>query len=218
MKGLMIKDLKSLSKQKYFFAFVLIFIVLQLIGSGSTSFLIGYFTMMCAASTNITLNYDQADNGYAFIFYHPINRSDYVAQKYLLSIIITTTAWVIGNTSVLLYGLISKTEISILELFLGTAVILFLALLMTAFMLPLQLKYNNEKARTVFMGVIGGIIAIGIIVSKSIQDPREIGFAIKNMYSMASFEIIMLGVSALTLSILFLSYLVSLRIMKNKEF
>lgn len=68
MKGLFVKDIELMKQQKQFFILVIVMgVILNLAGSGSVSFAIGYFTFVTAIFAITTISYDEFDNGLAFL-------------------------------------------------------------------------------------------------------------------------------------------------------
>ena len=69
MKGLFVKDIELMKQQKQFFILVVVMgVILNLAGSGSVSFAIGYFTFVTAIFAITTISYDEFDNGLAFSY------------------------------------------------------------------------------------------------------------------------------------------------------
>ena len=99
MKGLFVKDIELMKQQKQFFILVIVMgVILNLAGSGSVSFAIGYFTFVTAIFAITTISYDEFDNGLAFLMTLPVTRKQYVAEKYLLGAGLTAVAWGIEVT------------------------------------------------------------------------------------------------------------------------
>ena len=72
MKGLFVKDIELMKQQKQFFVLVVVMgVILNLAGSGSVSFAIGYFTIVTAIFAITTISYDEFDNGLAFLMTLP---------------------------------------------------------------------------------------------------------------------------------------------------
>ena len=94
MKGLFVKDIELMKQQKQYFILVIVMgVILNLAGSGSVSFAIGYFTFVTAIFAITTISYDEFDNGLAFLMTLPVTRKQYVAEKYLLGAGLTAAAW-----------------------------------------------------------------------------------------------------------------------------
>ena len=73
MKGLFVKDIELMKQQKQYFILVIVMgVILNLAGSGSVSFAIGYFTFVTAIFAITTISYDEFDNGLSLIhiLYH----------------------------------------------------------------------------------------------------------------------------------------------------
>ena len=83
-----------MNQQIQFFVLVVVMgVILNLAGSGSVSFAIGYFTIVTAIFAITTISYDEFDYGLAFLMTLPVTRKQYVAEKYLLGAGLTAAAW-----------------------------------------------------------------------------------------------------------------------------
>lgn len=83
MKGLMVKDLRLLANQKQFFLIVVFMSVMLIISGQNMFFIVSYGTMICSFFTISTINYDEFNNGYEFLFTMPISRWGYVFETIL---------------------------------------------------------------------------------------------------------------------------------------
>ncbi|MGN1345195.1 MAG: ABC-2 transporter permease, partial [Eubacteriales bacterium] len=168
MRGLIQKDLCLLLQRSR--------ILLVLIGTGAlmgfstdSSFVIGYLTMICAILTVGTISYDEFDNGYPFLLTLPITKRTYVMGKYLFCMLGGLTGWCIAVVLFLGCTLIKGNAISTSDLLETIAFIPVLGLI-TALLLPLQLKYGAEKSRLAIAVVGGGAWALGYFVMKYLPD------------------------------------------------
>ena len=91
IKGLMIKDFKLMRSQMKFFLIIMIlwgvFMTTQL---NMVNFFVGYVAILCSFMTISTFNYDEFENGSAYLLTLPISRRDYIFGKYLFGLLITT--------------------------------------------------------------------------------------------------------------------------------
>ena len=86
MKGLFIKDLRLMMMQKRFFIMILLIAISMVAVTGDISFIVGYLTFICPLFCISTISYDEFDNGYAFLFTLPIQKKDYVKEKYAFAL------------------------------------------------------------------------------------------------------------------------------------
>ena len=86
--------------------------------------------------------------------------------------------------------------------------------LITAIMLPLQLKYGAEKSRLVIAIVAGGALALGYIGTKLLPANSQISAFLSEINDFT----IMVGIWVIGLAALLISYMFSLHIMDKKEY
>ena len=204
MKGLLIKDFKLMKNQKNFF-FIMIFIAAaMLFAEFESTFVVSYFTMIASMFVLSTISYDEYDNGYAFLFSMPFSRTSYVKEKYVFSILVGGGAWLL---SVVLSGIlitIRNPQISVL--------------LFAAVMIPVQLKFGGERGRVALLLTVGVAVLGSMGVIKLLEILQVDLDAV--LASMNTLNMMQIGGAAGIFSIVLLaiSYRISCRVMKNKEF
>lgn len=161
MLGLMRKDLCLLLQRSR--ALVIMVGVGVIIGfSTDGGFLMGYLTMISTILSIGTISYDEFDNGYPFLLTLPVTRKRYVTAKYLFCLASNLAGW--AAASVIFAGccLVKGEGFRMAQL---TDALAFLPLagLMTAVMLPLQLKYGAEKSRLALAVLAGVVVALGYV-------------------------------------------------------
>lgn len=161
MLGLMRKDLCLLLQRSR--ALVVMVGVGVLIGlSTDGAFMIGYLTMISAILSIGTISYDEFDNGYPFLMTLPVTRKSYVLAKYVFCLLTCLAGWALA--SVIFAGCCIARGVGFgMEQLAETLSFLPVAGLLTALMLPLQLKYGAEKSRLALAVVCGGIVALGYV-------------------------------------------------------
>lgn len=209
MFGLMRKDLCLLLQRSR--ALIVMVGVGILIGfSTDGGFMIGYLTMISAILTIGTISYDEFDNGYPFLLTLPVTRRSYVTAKYLFCLLGDLVGW--AAASVIYAGCcLAKGEGFGPEQLTESLAFLPVAALMTAVMLPLQLKYGAEKSRLALAILFGGILALGYVGTKLF--PGLSGSL--SGVSDAAFGGALVGACIAALAV---STLCSLGIMEKKEF
>ena len=99
MKGLFYKDFCYIKESKFLLVFLVVF------GFGfsyfykNPNFVLGYFSIFPSIMLMSTLNYDSYNHGLTTLFTLPINRKDYLKQKYLLGFILGIFFLIIASTS-----------------------------------------------------------------------------------------------------------------------
>ncbi len=161
MLGMMRKDLCLLLQRSR--AMLMMAGVGIIIGfSTDGSFMIGYLTMISAILTIGTISYDEFDNGYLFLLTLPVTRRSYVTAKYIFCFLGDLVGW--AAASVIYAGCcLAKGAGLGMEQLAAALVFLPVVGLMSAVMLPLQLKYGAEKSRLALAVLAGVVVALGYV-------------------------------------------------------
>lgn len=217
MRGLFVKDFELLLVQKKFYGMVLVVGIILNFMTGNF-FASSYIMMFCAMFVTTTVSYDEFENGYGFLMTLPIQRKDYVKEKYLFGLITGFGAWVLGLAMEMVCILIQKSETKISEL-LGTSLLMWsVGLAMIAVMLPFFLKFGPEKGRNIVFAALGGIVGSLYVVTRI---SSRYGFDLSGIFDgVLNSKIITISLLVF-FGILFL-YMISCRIsmgiMEKKEF
>jgi len=216
MKGLLIKDFKLMKNQKNFF-FIMIFIAAaMLFAEFESTFVVSYFTMIASMFVLSTISYDEYDNGYAFLFSMPFSRTSYVKEKYIFSILMGGGAWLL---SVVLSGsFIRNPQISVMDWLPIDLLYICIVLLFAAVMIPVQLKFGGERGRVALLLTVGVAVLGSMGVIKLLEILQVDLDAV--LASMSTLNMMQIGCAAGIFSVVLLaiSYRISCRVMKNKEF
>ena len=211
MLGMMRKDLCLLLQRSR--AMLMMAGVGIIIGfSTDGSFMIGYLTMISAILTIGTISYDEFDNGYLFLLTLPVTRRSYVTAKYIFCFLGDLVGW--AAASVIYAGCcLAKGAGLGMEQLAAALVFLPVVGLMSAVMLPLQLKYGAEKSRLALAVLFGGIGVLGALGMKLFPGLPDTLRAFPEI-SGAALGAAALGAVAAAVA---LSYWISLGIMEKKE-
>lgn len=221
MKGLLIKDLKIIMNQKKFLIMYL-FVAIVLSFSMDSTFIVSYFPMVGVLLILSTITYDYQDDGFSFLMTLPINPGDYAVAKYVFSILGTICVW--GFSVILQFaGLhIQKTPYVLSTTLITDACILAMFMIIISIMIPIDIKYSTEKGRIV-MFLIFGIVMGAVIAGKGILEviSNKLGITFFDgpnpfdSFSPALFAAALYAVCVFCLSI---SMMISIRVMKKREF
>ena len=215
MKGLFVKDIELMKQQKQFFILVIVMgVILNLAGSGSSSFATGYFTFVTAIFAITTISYE-FDNGLAFLMTLPVTRKQYVAEKYLLGAGLTAAAWGITTITVVICKGVAELQGDLSEKIIGTLIYIPLALLMLAASLPLVIHFGAEKGRYIAMVMWAIIIAVVYTLIKTIGLSAD---AVDAWLNGLNRGMVLAGVALFTVIVYMGSYWGSVRLMEKKEF
>lgn len=212
MKGLFVKDIELMKQQKQFFVLVVVMgVILNLAGSGSVSFAIGYFTIVTAIFAITTISYDEFDNGLAFLMTLPVTRKQYVAEKYLLGAGLTAAAWGIEAIT----GVICKGVAELQGCLSEKIIYIPLALLMLSVSLPLVIHFGAEKGRYIAMVMWAIIIAVVYILIKTMGLSAD---AVDAWLNGLNRGMVLAGVVLFTVIVYMGSFWIGVRLMEKKEF
>lgn len=219
IKGLIIKDFKLVKSQmKFFFIIMILWGVFMTTQLNMATFFVGYVAVLCSFITLSTLNYDEFENGSAYLMTLPISRKDYIVGKYLFGMLITTIPFAVASMLSWVVLLVRGTEMRFAEYFMSIIVLIPMAYLLLALEIPLQVKFGQEKSRMISVILIGGFSAgIGIIsyMSKLVGDNGI--EAATGIVRLGTGVLVMLVVAALAV-LMWISYKISCRFMEKKEF
>lgn len=218
MKGLLIKDLKFLKNQKIFLIVVLAISIYFFVTGENTSFVLGYASAMFATLAISTLNYDEQDNGMSYLLTFPISRKMYVLEKYLFGgLMAVVTVFVEG---LFISGLVAAKSMfySFEEIAMYLSAALLIPIVMLSVMLPILIKFGAEKGRVAMLAVLGIVIAAGYSI-KMVVDILGIDILAKmDQWMQADTAITVAGIIVFAAGLFVVSYMISMAIMKRKQF
>ncbi len=214
MAGLLEKDIRLIWGNRQ--SLLLFFALAVVLGfSQDGTFILGYFPFVIIILIINTIAYDELDNGFQFLMTLPINAKTYVREKYIFSFAGGIVSWLI---SVILYfaaKIVHGTQLDVISELPVIVTFLPIIILMAAFMIPMQIKFGVEKSRAVVAGICGAIGACMLVFAKFTGQNGKNIFAFLDQ--MNGCVIVGIGI-VLTAAIAAISYLISVRIMKKKEF
>lgn len=174
MKGLLTKDFLLIVQQKNLLALYAVLAVIMSLTVTST-FLVCYFPFVAVIVAFSTISYDSFDNGLAFLMTMPGAKKNYVAEKYLLSIIMLFGSWILSIVLQLVSLVFRGQEIVMTELLVEDTIILPILVLVSSLMIPVSLKYGAEKGRLVLFIIFAAIVLVVIGGSKLFEIISESG-------------------------------------------
>ncbi len=217
MKGLLIKDMKLMLNQKKFFT-TIGFIALMLVSvAKDTTFIISYMTFIGALFTLSTINYDEFDNGNAFLFSLPVTRSRYVAEKYGFGFLMGGSCWLFSVLIAAVSGEVRKTN-SAQDTLLIALEIFPVILILLAMMLPFQLKFGGEKGRIASIAAVGIGFVVCIIAAKAAEFLKIDWYALLDSIPKLSWGAMFAVTAGIAAVLLLISVRISICIMEKKEF
>lgn len=226
MKGLLVKDYRILFTQMKTLIFILCIGVVMMLSMDSADFIVGYMLMMVMILSIGTINYDELDNGMAFLMTMPAPRKGYVMEKYLFTFFNTVGGMIAMFVLYLLTKGFFSWGLNLVEMISNLAGWLFGIMLAASLMIPLYLKFPAEKRRLI-MFILYGVIFIGIYSVKSIYVALQSGVgeevsAVIGKFIMFIEEmnpvVFCLLILALIVFMVCVSAYISIKIMQKKEF
>lgn len=221
MKGLLVKDFKILMNQKKFMI-MFFFVAIVLSFSMDSSFIVSYISMIGTILTLSTISFDYQDEGYSFLMTLPIRRGDYAIGKYAFTVLGLACFWGISLVLQFASFFIQGTEFDLTETLLADICMLPLFIFVAAVLIPIEIKFSPEKVRVVmflFFGIVLVIAMGGKALLEKLQDNTGIEFVSKleTLDAVNPLPLIM-GVLAISVIMLSISMIISVRIMEKREF
>ena len=218
MKGLLIKDIMLMKNQKQSMAFMFMMGILFMFMGDDVSMGISFVTTMFSIFSITIISYDEFDNGMSFLFTLPVNRVKYVIEKYIFGILICLTGYIGISVFAGIISVIRGIEFPFLEYLEVGAGGFVAAIMLISFMIPVQLKFGAEKSRIAMIGVVGISVALGYVLVKIMHCLNVDVEAIFEMIENIRMGILVLFMIILLIIIITISYIVSIKIMRKKEF
>ena len=144
-----------------------------------------------------------------------VNAEIDLSKKYIFSFAGGIVSWLISATLYFAAKIVHGTQLDVISELPVIVTFLPIIILMAAFMIPMQIKFGVEKSRAVVAGICGAIGACILIFAKFAGQNGKNIFAFLD--HMNGWGIVGIGI-VLTAVITAISYIISVKIMKKKEF
>lgn len=226
MKGLLVKDIKIILQNKKFFLIMLILALVMFTQgkSDNYSFIAGYTTMIFILIPINTLAYDENDKSITFLLTLPIKRDTYVTEKYIISFTFSFLSSILTTLFCAVMQPQHVTEILVMTIPVYAIMSLFIII-----MIPVRLKFGTEKSTialiifAVFIfAVLGGLKKFADIINAGnaqlLPGIKNFVMNAANAFSSLNKWFIIAALCLLWLICLMVSFLISLRCMRRKEF
>lgn len=155
MKGLLVKDIKLILRNKNIYIILMACALLVLLKSDNYSFIMGYIIMLNMIFVFNTLSFDEANKGMTYLMTMPMKRETYATEKYVLMLVFGFIGTVVGAVA----SIVRFREMA-LAILTEAAVIFIIGAFIVFIMLPLQMKFSSEKGRMIAMGGIACIACL----------------------------------------------------------
>ncbi len=218
MKALLIKDWKLLMSQKQFFLVTIVIVGAFLFTARNPAFVVSYATIMYTVFTINTISYDDYHNGMSFLMTLPVSRTDYVAEKYTFGILMGSGTSAVVMAAAAAVFKVRDTGLSAEELLLSVMTAMLVAVFFLAFTIPVQLKFGAEKGRMALMAV--SMLCFVLVMGGAVLAER-MGWKAGDLFEKveeAPLGMVVCAMGAGCVCILLLSAVISLRVLKQREF
>ncbi|MDD2217432.1 MAG: ABC-2 transporter permease [Eubacteriales bacterium] len=207
MIGLIIKDFLNLKKQAQIISIiVVIYMMISFLGE-NVSMLVGMIMLLSAMLPLTALAYDERSGWDKFALTMPVSRREVVASKYTFAIIVIGVASVISFISMMAFDSLDISTELIVSAFILSFCILYISLL-----LPVAFKLGAEKAR--YAMFIVAFTPVIVVSAYAKINPEGLGT------NFTELNFAMIALISLTVAVVcfVISYMVSIKIYKAKEF
>jgi len=216
MKGLLIKDIRTIMQQKSTLLLMWLVGVFMLFTYDSYAFSITYIMVVTGTLTMTTISYDDFNKGMTFLMTLPITRSMYIKSKYLFmvgNLILNAVAIIILSMVAIS---VRKMPVEFNEVLLTTIMSICCLGLFLAVILPFLFKYGAEKGRVVLFIMVGAVTAVAFAISKVMPEANLEGLLSKmDQIPVPVITVIVVGIVAV---LLLVSMSISTSIIKKKEY
>lgn len=210
MLGLIKKDFLMIKANLKATAIIyIIFLIMIFQGTLDSVFIIPLIGIMLFIST---FSYDDFNNWNAFAVALPNGRKNVVKAKYIASLILTVVLSIISIASSTLISYTRNNNIDILEIISGLMGTLLSCIIIISLLYPIIFKFGSTNGRIILFVVIFAFAGIISIVSNYIDMSSFV-----NLINMLD-KYWYIGIPLIAVIFLGISYLISNKIYKNKEF
>lgn len=219
MKGLLIKDIRLLKNQgRTLFILLALMIAITFAMSGSSSMPCTCIIFILSILGLNTISYDEYDNGLSFLFVLPVTKKQYVHEKYLFTLGVLVCSAAAGLLISMALWALGGREDSLREIFITCGICAAATAVFLSVAFPLKFKFEGEKGRMIIPVVFG---LGGVIIIFLAQQAEKLPAGVRQNLYLAAQKLGTGGVIAVIAGVIILlfsvSWLVSLRIIENRE-
>lgn len=217
MRGLLEKDICLLTKKvKYLLGLIAIFFWIGILME--SSFLIAYTPIIVTLIVMSTIGSDEADNGMAFLMTLPCSPSDYAKEKYALNTCFGLITSVLVIVVKIVAAMVQGSGDTILDCVRAGIITIPIWALLMAILIPINLKFGNSKGQIVMFVIFAAIMAIVLFGAKLLGTTGLDTAELLNKLATTPAWILCSILAIITACALFISIMVSVKIMNNKEY
>ena len=204
MKGLLLKDLYMIWKNfRIYFVICLAFLFIGVWSSNSFFFV--YPAVMGSMVPINILSFDEKSGWDRYSLAFPVSRARLVASKYLISLICSGSMLLLCSLFMVGKIFFISHDTEMLDAFLPT--LLVMMFLPPAVVLPCIFKFGSQKGSLAYILVFGVVFGVGYAVTQ-----------VAGLADLGSFPSVIAFLPLATAALYALSWPLSIRIYKRKEF
>ena len=217
MKGLLLKDLLILKNQMRNVLMVIIgFVIISIMMKSYfyIAFVVPFYIVMLIISS---FSYDELNNSNTYIIALPFSRKEIVKARYLLCLLSIITSFLIGLLLSIIIPVLNE-EMEFANIFASTLASITGVIFVISLLIPFFYKFGVQKGRVMlFIAIMTISLLIGIIISLFENSKLNIALFFNQLEQINWMILILISITIILL-ILYISYLISYKIYKNKEF
>lgn len=218
MKGLLIKDFfLTLANRRALIIIGIMSLFLAVAGNNET-FIISYVSMFSSFLLLYTMACDEMSHSNAYLLTLPITRREYVFEKYIYGFLTIVAGWGFGFIICVVKFTAERQSIDWASWMAECGIILAAAILVTAVIIPVQIKYGSEKGRLVIAVAILVVFVILIVAGDKLMEGIDVHImGIREFLREMPVNIIVLGAGIIWLLFILISFAASVKIMEDKQ-
>lgn len=217
MKGLIVKELINISKSLKVVLALVVFYGMIALTTESPGAFTGVILLVLAMAVLSTYSYDEMANWDVYALTLPLSRDNIIQAKYMFMLIMSLLGFVLNGLTLIVINWITKVDNVFEDLnyvALGTAIVI----LFYSIIIPIITKVGITKARLYILVIYMLLFLFGSFIFKQIKkispNPPNglivfLKMVIRNAYIIIPLSIII---------ILGMSYYISIRVYRKKEF
>ena len=207
MLGFIKKDLFIIKNNLKFIGIIfIVYLLMAFTNKMDVTFLLPFLSVVLMIST---FSYDDFNNWNAYAVTLPKGRANIVRAKYVSTLILLVISTIIVTIISILVSLVNKMPINYSELLLMMSVTMYTTALVLVIMYPIIFKFGVEKGRIAIFILIFGIAILGGLFI----DYINLSSVVKLLDKYWQIIIPVTGIG-----LVYLSYLISKRIVMKKEY
>ena len=212
MKGLILKDIYNMKGYGKSLLFIIVIFALAFKEQGSAT-LIVTFTIMSSILIINSLAQDEMYKWYQMVLSMPVTCHQLILAKYIVSAGYAFAALLTGTlVSVILQASGWFPAEDITSILAVMAVSFLIALLFIALIIPVNLKFGVQKGRLLLLSLVALPLLLTMVIA-------ALGATIPSVmfYGLSPYAIVFGSIAAVAVLVV-VSYFISVRIMRKKEF